>query len=129
MKKYLTREESKKLIESGISPDCASFVNWIPTKTWNNDDVVGGKEHIDIKPFRPAVMGFENFDCQDVFSTSDLINILPDEIDGGDFLMRHSKDWGWNICYMNVKGSTHMKPELIDVLYEQVLWYINRKNN
>lgn len=79
MKEYLTREESKFLIKKGIVPESASFISWKQNKTWD-DKSINDKEHLALKPFRPAVMGMESFDCQDIFSLSDLLNILPKRI-------------------------------------------------
>lgn len=123
MKKYLTKEQSKELIESGIHSDKASFIVWKPTRDFSNNRIdIKVNEHLVLKPFRPAIMGFEQFDCHDVFSLSDLMEILPTDIDGNDILIKHVKN-GWSVCYVNCEGSTHIQSELIDALYHILLWY------
>lgn len=121
MKKYLTKEQSQDLIYLGIHPDKASFVSWKQTHNWDRKVIEDKKYHFCLKPFRPMVMGFEQFECHDVFSLSDLMEILSTDIDD-ELLIKHVKN-GWSVCYVNHEGSTHIQSELIDALYHTLLWY------
>lgn len=122
MKKYLTKEQSQDLINLGIHQDKASFVSWKQTHNWDTKVIEDKKYHIDLKPFRPAVMGFEQFECHDIFSLSDLMEIVPDNVDGNGLNIKH-KDNTWIVGYYDIPDSTYISEELIDALYHTLLWY------
>lgn len=117
MKRYLTKEDSKKLIELGVKPEQSSYIIWKPISDYKDTPSVFNKEKLTLKPFRPAIMGFETFECHDIFSLEDILDILPNSFNDNLLIMRHTTD-GWSVCYQNVKNTTHIKEELIDALYE-----------
>ena len=80
MRTELTIEQSKELIELGISPDNASMVLWCTTHDFQNNSIEEQKWNLVSKPFRPAVMGFENFTCADIFSIGDLLKIMKRDV-------------------------------------------------
>ena len=77
MNNNLSLEKSKILIDSGVSPDAASLILWTQVSDWENKPIEKCKWNLVMKPFRPAVMGFESFKCFDIFSVSDLIKLCP----------------------------------------------------
>ena len=135
MEKFLNREQSKKLIELGISPDKASMVSWKNTCDWSKKMVYDDKEHFDLKPFRPAVMGFEDFDCQDIFTIGDLIELLPITVNHNNinyFLCIYPiDDNSWCVSYDYTTSDTFhtcVKKELVNALYQMLTYIINLNN-
>lgn len=130
MIEYLDRKHSQDILNLGIHPDYASLVSWKSTQAWDSTPIFD-KEHIEIKPFRPAVMGNESFDCQDVFAISDLINILPATV--SDFLgeytlnMKTDNKGGWVVSYIAESGREIYicnNQKLIMALYEMCIHYL-----
>ena len=123
MEKYLNREQSKELIELGINSDNASLVFWKSIKNWQGNSIID-KEHIATKPFRCAVMGFEDFDCQDIFTIGDLIGLLPEYIDSYNLCIEPYLDGSWSVSYDNKSYNDTLKccnnNELVFALFEMV---------
>ena len=135
MKKYLNREQSKELIELGISPDKASLVSWKSIKDWQGNSILG-KEQIAMKPFRAAVMGFEDFDCQDIFTIGDLIALLPkyindDQLPYNLYIEPYTGNEGWIVSYDDKSYNDTFKyyhnNELVFALFEMVKYCITNK--
>lgn len=133
MIKYLSREKSKEILDLGIHPDFASLVSWKSIKNWQGN-LISGKEKISTKPFRPAVMGFEDFDCQDIFTIGDLIEILPQYINEDqssyNLCIEPYMGGGWIVSYDNFYDNTlHVcrDNEMIFALYKMVIWFLTRK--
>ena len=121
MKTQLTIEESARLIELGVDAKLASMVSWKQTEDWQRKSVLDNKEHLTLKPFRPVVMGFERFDCKDIFTLTDILSILPKEIDERNLSMEHEsefKQWcvGYNLLHLE------SAPELIEALNQLAIW-------
>lgn len=134
MKTTLTIEESGRLIELGVDPKMASMVSWKQTENWQRKSVLDNKEHLQLKPFRPMVMGFERFDCKDIFTLTDLLSILPKEIDGYHLTIEASEK-GYDVGYelydsfedrTFFMGSQATTPELIDALYQLLIWCLEQ---
>ena len=144
MKEYLTTDQSKELIDLGISPDCASMILWCATQDFQNYPIKDQKWNYELKPFRPAVMGFESFTCLDVFTIGDLMKLLPHMIyieqagleDWCNLNIQIYKD-SVEICYdtwtdmgEGVGGTCHIgtdtiyEKEFIDGLFKLVKWCI-----
>lgn len=109
MKTNLTIEQSARLIELGIDASIASCT--IVTDEYN--ETTDNFEH-------PA------------FSLSDIISLLPKEIEAPDY-------WGevdacnlgiaiyndvWEAFYYDVNNAFRKAPELIDALYELLCWVL-----
>lgn len=113
MKKELTQDQSLHLLELGVSKEMASKIdnNYYP--------IPGNKFNIEIIP---------------IFTFTDLIEILPKEIEGKHFNHHLSINFGcdmpeaehdiWFAYYDDLNDMTppHAS-ELIDALYELVCWY------
>ena len=124
-KRHLTKKQSGNLIKLGIDPNNASFVFWKQIKNWKGEpiekhDIIERFAH---KPMEHLHVGFEKFEHEDIFSLEDLMSILPNRIEDNDLLIRYS-DFGWNVGYFDIQGSTHIKLELIDAVYDTLVWYI-----
>ena len=135
MQKYLNREQSKELIGLGISSDNASLVIWKSIKDWQGNSIFG-KEQIATKPFRAAVMGFEDFDCQDTFTIGDLIELLPRYINSDqstyNLCIEPHMGGGWIVSYDDKPYNDTLKcyhnNELIFALFEMVKYITLNKN-
>ena len=79
MKKYLTKEQSKELIDLGIDPKHASMVCVRMTHD-SNGNPVDYKEYMRLAPFEEFVIGFESFDVQPIFTFGDLYELMPKNI-------------------------------------------------
>lgn len=117
MKTILTPEQSNKLFELGIPKECASEIAHVP-----------GEDHGKL---------LENGDMQihwvpnRVFTTNDLLKILPTEIQNQPIVITHHNDDileypCWNAYYLGITNS-HLCEELIDSLYELTIWYLQNK--
>ena len=143
MKTALTVEESARLIELGVDPKMASMVSWKQTQNWERKSVLPNKEHLSSKPFEPIVMGFERFEVKDVFTLADILSILPKEIGHMRILTINSTDTlyfafyaHWEKEYMDsceekvihgINDKAFSAPELIDALYELLIWCLEQK--
>lgn len=136
MKTHLTIKESAKLIELDVDAKMASMVSWKQTEDWQRKSVLPNKEHLTMKPFRPMVMGFERFDCKDIFTLTDILSILPKEIEynGLTYGLNMWVDKGiWYLEYVaeirfnqwdTLTTDNFEYPELIDSLYQLLIWVI-----
>lgn len=100
MRTELTAEQSRELIELGISPDNTSMVLWCATHDFQNKPIEEQKWNLVSKPFRPAVMGFESFTCVDIFSIGDLLKIMK-----RDILIKRDELEDW--CTLKFELATH----------------------
>ncbi len=136
MKTELTPEESAKLIELGVDPKLASMVSWKSTKDWQGNNINENNKHLVLKPFRPAVMGFESFDCKDIFTLTDILAILPKGIrhKEGPYGLCMEYDCDWEVSYFNMANfltpnkegfiAFAQASELIDALNQLLIWCI-----
>lgn len=116
MKSQLTPEESQRLIELGVDPAKAS------------ESRIVCKE-----PY----LGAPNRFCNDVnvpiFTLTDILSLLPREIEIGGIMTLNIK-WvysAWFASYIDEDGSTtngFYGIELIDALYELLVWCITNKH-
>ena len=134
MKTTLTVEESQRLIDLGVDPKMASMVSWKQTETWARKSVLPNKEHLTLKPFKPMVIGFERFETKDVFTLTDILRILPKEIEHNG-LTYGLNMWVENATYFveycaengvydYLIDSNISAPELIDALNALLIWVL-----
>lgn len=135
MKTTLSIEQSARLIELGVDANKASMVSWKQTENWQRKSVLGDKEHLQLKPFQPMVMGFERFDCKDIFTLTDILSILPKEIyseerDLSYFLTMVMPPHKCQAYYHRYSpkgfGPIMKAPELIDSLYQLLIWCLEQ---
>ena len=118
MKTKLTPEQSHRLIELGVTPSKAS----------------------EIHPYCDGVSQWTNRGYS-IFTLTDILALLPKRIDnlilsifgtGFDELTEESKE-GWMASYVTEfmeaesKNMIFQAPELIDALYELLVWCITNK--
>ena len=121
MKNNLTPDQSKRLIELGVDPSKAS------------KSCIVCKE-----PY----LGAPNRFCNDVkvpiFNLADVISLLPRIIKYGNRVCRlkfqaivsihDGLSEVWQACYTHTSSKTNKEaPELIDALYELLIWCIKNK--
>lgn len=102
MKTFLTPEESTKLIELGVDPKKASMETY--------------SESTNSRGWGGMVMR-----SKPVFSFTDILEILPEEIDGHPLHIQYDpvlKQWWTGYFTINIEIS----PELIDSLYHLLSW-------
>lgn len=120
MKTKLTPEQSQRLIELGVDPSKASEVKEF-------DDELSQWTHRG----------------NPIFTLSDIISLLPKEIDGYPLLIFSKRffeetdevDEGWTVLYTNNdltaafgdKG-IYSTTELIDALFELLVWCVTNKH-
>ena len=108
MKTELTIEESASLIELGVDKKLASM-----------------KEFVHIYP--EVLKGYAEYakpwGWMPKFTLTDLLAILPKEIGIEDFEMRTDRG-NWVAMYRVLNGSCFFAPELIDALYQLLIWVI-----
>ena len=126
MKTLLTIEESAKLIELGVDPkmaskkeDAQSYYDWCCGREPNPDD---------IKP---------------IFDLSDLLSILPKEIEDSNLniistqvdIKNHKKVSGWMVTYVDSYNdlafgdeSVFQAPELIDALNQLAIYCLENNH-
>lgn len=78
------------------------------------------------------VMGFERFDCKDIFTLTDILLILPKEILVENrpepiSIYWNGKEKGWSAYYPFASTPKIVEPELIDSLYQLLIWTIENK--
>lgn len=114
MKTKLTPEQSDRLIELGVDPSKASCEQYVDTGKIKNGFEL---------PPQP----------KPVFILSDILSLLPKEIEIGETMILRIK-WAysaWFASYIDEDGSTtngFYKTELIDALYELLVWCITNKH-
>ena len=114
MKKELTIDESHVFTAWGVDPGCAS------TSKVTYDDNLLPTTH-------------------PVFTLSDILSLLPVEIDGNCISMMvlpdEDGDALWRVCYIDIEDGTVFLPkegmffdeELIDALHELLFWIITNE--
>lgn len=129
MKRKLTREESQHLIDLGIPKEKASAFEYIGELEWDICD-----NYLD-NPINEKAP---------IFTTDDLLEILPEEIEVED---KELKDWcnldiqiyresvdvsyntwsdcGYGSCWLGTPYFS--RKELIDALYRLVCWCVENK--
>ncbi len=112
MKTELTIEESAKLIELGVDPKLASKCDMTMK--------IGVGVRGIIKRPNP----------KPIFTLTDILAILPKEIEGSDLAMI-AKKGAWVVFYTGGKirlmDTRVVAPELIDALYQLLCWTIEQK--
>lgn len=133
MKTKLTIEQSQRLIELGVSPDKASLVRLDFNGTYA---CVSGEESDRV---RKCVNGEYYVEESRIFTLSDLLSMLPkeiiaDTIMGKDWPCALAMRWDENRHLWVTTYETLPRPldvgnasELIDALYELLIWCINEK--
>ena len=116
MKTILTVEESQRLIALGVDPKLASESIW---------SMAIGK----------GVRGITKLPSpQPIFNIADILSILPKEIKihrDGDNLSMIYHCGKWRVGYTNCAeycNHTKVAPELIDALYQLLVWLLENKN-
>ncbi len=120
MKTELTPEESARLIELGVDPNLASGNRYTISET---KEYCGySREIIVIDGYLDDYLSQEQF-----FTLTDILAILPKEIDCFSSLEIGTDNGEWYAEYdaLNHKGSCVFAPELIDALYQLLIWCIN----
>lgn len=79
------------------------------------------------------VMGFERFDCKDIFTLTDILSILPKEFktDSSIAVIVISINGGvWGVSYEDCIETYVFYPnqELIDALYQLLIWAIENNH-
>lgn len=124
MKTVLTIEESQRLIDLGVDPKLASREGYVESgKTLNG---------IELPP-----------ELKPCFSLADILSILPKEIEDSNLdiistqvdIKNHKKVSGWMATYIGshndltfTDGLVFQAPELIDALYQLLIWCIDNKH-
>lgn len=116
MKTNLTPEQSQRLIELGVDPSKAS-------------------ENTEYGAWADSEHG------RPIFTLTDILSLMPKEIeneDGDPYGMQMDYDEKWEACYFNwvnlymtnKESSLHSEfaPELIDALFELLVWCITNKH-
>lgn len=124
MKTTLTPEESQRLIELGVDPKLASEREYIDKTEEDSNQ-------------------FLNIEEYPRFTLSDLLSILPKEIEDSNLdiistqvdIKNHKKVSGWMATYIGshndltfTNGLVFQAPELIDALYQLLIWCIDNKH-
>lgn len=135
MKTELTTEQSRHLIELGVPKEKASKVYWKEVTDFRGrpfDFDYDFREGITDKPFALQRVGLTSFNTQDIFTLTDLLEILPKEIEYEECLSEFTMQWNstyqcWDVGYVYSggfwKGCRFRHAELIDALYELACWY------
>ncbi len=116
MKTELTVEESQRLIDLGVDPKLASKCD-VAMK------IGAGVRGIIKRP-----------DPKPIFTLTDILTILPKEIDGYNLTVKASpnmSDMFWHAkydCYGSMLN-LFVAPELIDALYQLLCWVITKPKN
>ena len=109
MKQQLTKEQSKRLIELGVPTEKAS------------ESVVEenhGENHSWTYP---------------VFTIGDLLEVLPKEIGNAGYMtlgmevLYDEEKYFWKVLYYDCAGSVFEEDELIDALFDLVVWCIDNR--
>lgn len=146
MKTELTIEQSAKLIKRGISKEKASKVK----KRKSADSKGTALTKAELKPWRYVVavekqsssfmsVGLMRFESKDIFTLTDLLELLPKDIGQHDFHIVTETDY-YEVSYSLYSYSNEIEEifientlhtvcctELIDALYELLLWVIDNK--
>ena len=106
MKTLLTVEESQRLIDLGVDPKLASYTDVVADES--------GNHYVE----------------KLIFSLTDILSILPKEINGYHLNIEASEQ-GYEVCYKlwdtyHFMGATE-SPELIDALYQLLIWCLEHK--
>ena len=101
MKTELTIEQSDKLIELGVNPDCASITKYTPDLS----------------------------DVNIIFTLTDLLELLHPVEEYGGLMIGFSVERGlWRASYDDTDFVANGS-NLIDALYKLLIWTLNYKNN
>lgn len=129
MKNCLSIEQSAELIKRGISADKASKM-WVdsPEGGYNCEknnlllDALVWKKENDSNPV----------DFAPLFTLADLLSLMPKKIDDTYRLKIQSCAWpAWAVCYIDSQSGAigwRQSMELIDALYELLLWAIDHNH-
>ena len=160
MKTQLTVEESARLIELGVDAKLASkcllyFCDEFdePLASWDlykkNDKVFCAVEEAYGRSVESRIVSMNaDFDQSakeenPIFDLSDLLSILPKEIDGNILVINatgfnketEKLEEGWTVFYVNYKydvafgeDSIFSAPELIDALNQLAIWAIEHQH-
>ena len=118
-----TKDQSQRLLRCGVSADTADM-------TWGERDLM-------TMPYTEAQRyNKENYgggmDYAPAWSLSALISLLPKEIHSGNYILEMLADnAGWEVCYRFDKNniiSVADKEELVDALYDAVVWCIDNNH-
>ena len=134
MKSELTREESRHLIDLGVPREKARKVVWKQIRNAKGDIVPKEEQYrgVSDKPFSAWKVGFESFSTDDIFTITDLLEILPKVMykDGLAYDYNLALYWEedmklWRVVYDAIGDniSSFDAPELIDALYQLACWY------
>ena len=125
MKTTLTPEESQRLIALGVDPDLASATRYTISET---EEYCGYKREITV------TYGYiDNYlSANSIFTLTDILSILPKEIeiDGKKENLNIVMDnFGALVGYPKFHekhGCAFVTPELIDALYQLLIWAIEK---
>lgn len=127
MKTTLTIEQSQKLIELGVDPILAS-----KCRVQHEADFEVEYRIVSHDEF---CYEMASLDPQPIFDLSDLLSILPKEIDGY-FLNISPNKFEWHVSYENMGINNIMftkwgtsAPELIDALYQLLIYVLENNLN
>lgn len=124
MKTTLTVEESQRLIELGVDPKMAREWEIVDTTDENDPN------------------SFLDYEEYPIFSLTNLLSILPKEIEDSNLdiistqvdIKNHKKVSGWIATYIDSHNdlafgdeSVFQSPELIDALYQLLIWCLENK--
>lgn len=131
MKTELTIEQSQHLIELGVDPKRVSMTTRLDFN--GTYAYVSGEES---EVVRNCVNGQFYVEESEMFTLSDIIAMLPKEIDvcydGGEvdtcILGITTHNDGWEVSYYGVDSIFFESSELIDALYELLIWCIKNKD-
>lgn len=131
MKTRLTPEESQHLIDLGVPKEKASKVAWARITDIKGDKIPENEQMkgVSDKPFSVWHVGFESFSTDDIFTLTDLLEILPKEIEVNGEIADLCFDWNsetkrWCAAYAWLSEEfCAQKKELIDTLYQLACWY------
>lgn len=133
-KRWLTKKESRRLIKLGVPGDKASKVAWEIVSDSKGEPLseydrkCWWKKGISEKPFSPMNVGLTRIEKEDIFTLDDILDILPKALDLDNCLQISMNPIESVVYYESYFDEFHViKPELIDALFELLIWVIKKK--
>lgn len=138
MKTTLTPEQSATLISKGISADKASMFAWQKVRDSKGNYLSEREKNREynhgITPKKGMMIcGLERIEYTPIFTLSDILSLLPKELKydslGRPYILHIEREKDRAIAAYRrdwdpVVGADKRRPELIDALYELLLWAI-----
>lgn len=138
MKKELTVEQSQRLIDLGVPKVKASKVAWETTRDVKGNLIPKKEQRRGVmdKPFAMMHVGMQDFSNHDIFTLTDLLEILPKVMHKEkqayhyNLVMYWAEDEKkWRVTYDAIGDNmgSETATELIDALYELTVWCLKER--